>query len=176
MEGRVRVLLAKAYYPYTSNQRPASHARALSGAAASIPDPALSVSLRSSLGSGCARTASPRAARLLHVPVRWAAQDGGCRKKAHRWGAPPELGYFGKRTVLTTPCPPNPLLRYFLVVFINQEKASRTQASSHIRPADCVLVKLQRQTCSVRHGLQSLNFCNLQTVSPRALPMREAWG
>jgi hypothetical protein len=40
------------------------------------------VSLRSSLGSGCARTASPRAARLLHVPVRWAAQDGGCRKKA----------------------------------------------------------------------------------------------
>jgi hypothetical protein len=83
MEGPARVLLAKAYYPYTSNQRPASHACALSGAVASIPDPALSVSLRSSLGSGCARTASPRAARLLHVPVRWAAQDGGCRKKAH---------------------------------------------------------------------------------------------
>jgi hypothetical protein len=83
MEGPARVLLAKAYYPYTSNQRPASHARALSGATASISDPALSVSLRSSLGSGCARTASPRAARLLHVPVRWAAQDGGCRKKAH---------------------------------------------------------------------------------------------
>jgi hypothetical protein len=40
MEGPARVLLAKAYYPYTSNQRPASHARALSGATASIPDPA----------------------------------------------------------------------------------------------------------------------------------------
>jgi hypothetical protein len=45
MDGLARVLLAKAYYSYTSNQRPASHARALSGATASIPDPALSVSL-----------------------------------------------------------------------------------------------------------------------------------
>jgi hypothetical protein len=35
--------LAKAYYPYTRNQHLASHARALSDAAASIPNPALSV-------------------------------------------------------------------------------------------------------------------------------------
>jgi hypothetical protein len=40
--------------------------------------------LRSSLGPGCARATSSRAAKLLHVPVRWAAQNGGCRQKAHR--------------------------------------------------------------------------------------------
>jgi hypothetical protein len=56
------------------------------------------VSLRSSLGSGCARTASPRAARLLHVPVRWAAQDGGCRKKAH-------LEQVRSRQVISAVCP-----------------------------------------------------------------------
>jgi hypothetical protein len=84
MEGPARVLLPKAYYPYTSNQRPTSHARALSGAAASVPNPALSMSLRSGFEPKCARAPGARAARLPHVPVRWAAQDGGCRQKAQR--------------------------------------------------------------------------------------------
>jgi hypothetical protein len=80
--------LAKAYYPYTSNQRLASHARALNGAAASISNPALPVSLRNSLGPECARATSSRAAELMHVSVRWAAHDGGCRRKAQV----PDLG------------------------------------------------------------------------------------
>jgi hypothetical protein len=65
MEGPARVLLAKAYYPYTSNQHPASHARALSGAAASIPNPALSMSLRSGFEPKCARGKTTARARKV---------------------------------------------------------------------------------------------------------------
>jgi hypothetical protein len=75
-------MLAKAYYPYIRNQRPAPHARALGGAAASIPNPALSMSLRSGSGPKCARAPGARAAKLLYVPVRWATENGGCRQKA----------------------------------------------------------------------------------------------
>jgi hypothetical protein len=89
MEGPARFLLAKAYYPYTSNQRPASRARALSGAAASIPNPALSMSLRSGFGPKYLCAPDARAARLPHVPVRWAAQDGGCRQKAQLYSLSP---------------------------------------------------------------------------------------
>jgi hypothetical protein len=49
------MLLARASYPYTWNQRRASHARALRGTAASIPNPAQLRSLRSGLGPVCAR-------------------------------------------------------------------------------------------------------------------------
>jgi hypothetical protein len=77
------MLLARASYPYTWNQRRASHARALRGTAASIPNPAqLRSRVCATVFGPCVRAATPRAANLPHVPVRWVMQNGGCRQKA----------------------------------------------------------------------------------------------
>jgi hypothetical protein len=78
------MLLARASYPYTWNQRRASHARALRGTAASIPNPEQLRSLRSGLGPVCARGYPARGKSTARARKVRVMQNGGCRQKAHR--------------------------------------------------------------------------------------------
>jgi hypothetical protein len=97
------MLLARASYPYTWNQRRASQARALRSTAASIPNPPQLRSLRSGLGPVCARGYPARGkstarARKVGNAKRRVPTESTCRRSAGPGT------YLGLREVLGTYC------------------------------------------------------------------------